>query len=295
MYLIFLLNALGAATFPLVKASLSYFSPQFFTGVRMVVAGIGIIAFQYYFYRNEFFFKKEYRFLLFKLAFFNVFLTNALQYWAIQYLTVSKTAFLFNLAPFFAVLFSYLFLGEKITSKKVFGISIAFASFLPLILLNNSSSGTYFYYIPEIALLVAAIASVLGWIAMKQCLNAQASNFTMANGLSMIIGGLMFFPLSAIMEPTYFAPSASVSTFTLYLIALILFNNLAAYMFYGYLLKRYNPALLFIAGFTNPLFAAAYGWIFLHESLNWTILVAAVGVSIGLWFYYTEEKRLGYI
>jgi drug/metabolite transporter (DMT)-like permease len=62
-----------------------------------------------------------------------------------------------------------------------------------------------------------------------------------------------------------------------------------------YLFRHYTVTFLSFAGFTTPLFAALFGKIFLGESVGLHFFFSLAVVSLGLWLFYGEEIKQGYI
>jgi len=59
---------------------------------------------------------------------------------------------------------------------------------------------------------------------------------------------------------------------------------------YGYLLKQYSATFLSFAGFSTPLFAALFGWLFLSELVTFHFFVALGLLTVGLGIFYRDEK-----
>lgn len=139
MPLVILLYALFASVFTIAKTGLEYSQPFFFVGSRMFLAGILMLVYQYYFNRSQFTFQKVHFWRVFRLALFNIYLTNVFEFWGLKYLTSFKTCFIYSLSPFVSALLSFWLFSEKMTVKKWIGLLIGFAGFLP-ILLNETST-----------------------------------------------------------------------------------------------------------------------------------------------------------
>ena len=58
--------------------------------------------------------------------------------------------------------------------------------------------------------------------------------------------------------------------------------------------RMYISDLTF-AGFVDPICAAFYGWIFLGETITPYFILSTVLVFIGLYVFYMEELRQGYV
>ena len=105
MYLVFLLYALFASVFTISKTGLQYAEPFFFVGSRMALAGAILLAYQFFMKRDQFLLRKEHLAKFLGLAFFNIYVTNVLEFWGLQYLTSFKTCFIYSLSPFVSALF----------------------------------------------------------------------------------------------------------------------------------------------------------------------------------------------
>ena len=297
--LVFLLYALFASVFTIAKTGLAYTQPVFFVGSRMLIAGIILLGYQYFTNPKQFTFSKKHFWLLFRLAAFNIYLTNIFEFWGLQYLTSFKTCFIYSLSPFVSALFSYWIFTEKMTMKKWIGLIVGFGGFLPILLSHSSTEeatgSLLFFSWAELAVMAAAICSVYGWILLRQLVKDSGYTPMMANGMSMLVGGMMALGHSALVENWDPLPITEYVPFLECAILLIIISNLIAYNLYGYLLKSYSATFVSFAGFTTPLFTALFGWIFLGETVTMPFYVSSVIVFGGLMLFYQEELKAGYI
>jgi drug/metabolite transporter (DMT)-like permease len=111
----------------------------------------------------------------------------------------------------------------------------------------------------------------------------------MANGLSMLAGGVMALVNSAIVEDWNPIPVTEVRPFVDCMLLLILISNMICYNLYGFLLKRYSVTFVSFAGFITPLFTALFGWFWLGEVVTWPFYVSAIIVLAGLFVFNQEE------
>ncbi|UNE35144.1 EamA family transporter [Vermiphilus pyriformis] len=292
-----LLNAFVASTYTFAKAAMVYVCPIFMTGSRMLLGGI-ILLFALSWYDNKRLIVPKKAWLsLGLLAFFNVFLTNALQFWALNYVSSGKAAFIYNMSPFFSALLSYFLLNERMNLYKWAGLIIGFIGFLPLILYPSAAVQTTaavqapYSLLPEIALIFGSLSSVIGWIFMKKILQNTNCSAIALNGWSMILGSSALFLTSLVLEKPQGALVTNGEQFLLYLGLLTFINNIVSYNGFSLLLKRYSTTLLFFVGFTLPLFATFYGWLFLGETIGWQFYVAVIMVLSGLIIFYHGETR----
>lgn len=293
---VILMYALFASVFTIAKTGLDYAQPFFFVGSRMLLAGIIMLSYQFFCNRKEFLFNKAHFWRVFRLALFNIYLTNVFEFWGLKYLTSFKTCFIYSLSPFVSAILSYFIFADKISFKKGVGLIIGFLGFLPILIYNSSSTeeqtGRFFFFSwAEIAVILAAISSVYGWILLKQLVQENGYSPLMANGLSMILGGAMALIHSLFAENWDPLPVTQMFPFLKCALLLICISNLICYNLYGYLLKRYSATFISFAGFTTPFFTALFGWFFLGEVVTWSFYVSAAIVLAGLYTFYQEELR----
>lgn len=312
MIQVIFLYMLFASTFTLGKLALNYCQPIFFTAIRMLLGGFLLLGYEYIFNRAQFKIESRDYHKYLKLILFHVFFAFNLEFWALQYVSGAKACLIYNLSPFITALYAYHILKEKLHKPQVVGLIIGFAGFLPILLASApteefaGSLGSI--SLPEIALLFAVISSAFGWIIFKDFMKSGYS-FVMVNGVAMFSGGLLSLITAFILEdrPYFKWPitqdwlSAWLSHtfnfysplgfFLIYAGLLILIANVICYNLYGSLLKRYSPTFLSFAGFTCPLFAALYDWLFIGQLIGWPFVVSFMIVCLGLYVFYLYEPR----
>ncbi len=293
MYLVVLLYALFASVFIIGKMGLDYAEPLFLVGSRMFMAGVIMLGYLYIFQREQLNLSRAGFGRVVRLAFFNIFLTNACEFWGLKYLTTFKTCFIYSLSPFVSALLSYFMLSEKMTVKKWIGLVVGFLGFLPILLsqthVEEETGHLLFFSWAELAVVVAAVSSVYGWIVLRQLVNENNYSPMAANGLSMMMGGCMALTQSLFVETWHPVPVTEMVPFLACAIALIIVSNLICYNLYGYLLKSFSATFMSFAGFTTPLFTALFGWFYLGEVVTWPFYASALIVFTGLLLFYQEE------
>ena len=264
----------------------------------MLLAGMLMLGFLAFFKRGALRIKKEQLLSLGLLALTAVYLTNAFEFWGLQYLTAAKTCFIYSLTPFVAALFSYLQFKEKLTPKKLVGMGIGFLGFIPVFLyqgMGEESIGGFFIFSwAELALIAATFTSVYGWIVLRK-LGKEGMNPIMSNGSAMVLGGIFALIHSGISDSWNPIPVTDSASFMKPVLMIILVSNLICYNLYGWLLKKYTATFMGFAGLVTPLFAAFFGYILHGETVPWVFFPSVGILCIGLWLVYSEELRLGYI
>jgi len=296
MYLVFVLYALFASVFTISKTGLEYVQPFFFVGSRMAVAGVILLSYQFCFHRSQFVFRKENWKQFLGLALFNIYLTNVLEFWGLQYLTSFKTCFIYSLSPFLSAFLSFLIFSETLSLKKWIGLLIGIVGILPVLLTQTTAeerAGQFLLFSwAELAVMGAAFCSVLGWIFLKQLVQKEGYSPVLANGVSMLAGGIFSLGHSCVVENWNPVPVSESIPFIECALLLILISNLICYNLYGYLLKHYSATFISLAGLSTPLFTAMLGWVFLGEQVTWPFALSMVLLSGGLILFHQEEAAV---
>ncbi len=293
MPLVVLLFALFASVFTIAKFALGTAEPFFLVGSRMIIAGVLLLSYQYCFHRAQFFFHKKHIWRILRLSLFNIYLTNVFEFWGLQYLTSFKTCFIYSLSPFISALLCFLLFSEKLSRKKWIGLIVGFGGILPVLLSQTPSEelgGQLFVFSwAELTVMAAATTAVYGWILLGQLVRDNGYSPMMANGLSMLFGGIMALVHSSFIETWNPIPVKEFIPYLECTLLLIVISNLICYNLYGFLLKRFSTIFMSFAGFITPFFTALLGWFFLGEVVTWPFYVSAVLVFLGLLMFYREE------
>jgi drug/metabolite transporter (DMT)-like permease len=295
MFFVFLLYALFASVFTISKTGLEYCQPFFFIGTRMVLAGVFLIGYVYFCQPQKFNIKRNHIWRIVQLAGFNIYLTNILEFWGLQYLTSFKTCFIYSLSPFVSALLSFLILSEKLTYKKWLGLFIGFVGLIPVLLSHGSTEELAGHFLmfswAEIAIIGAAVFSVYGWILLKQLVQHNGYSTLLVNGFSMFLGGCLSLVHSYFTESWNPLPVKDALPFLECALLLIIISNLICYNLYGSLLKKFSATFMSFAGLSTPIFSAFFGWLFLNELMPWYYYLSLCVLGFGLFIFYQEELK----
>lgn len=266
----------------------------------MVAAGIMLCG--YYFIKHIFFKKEKITFnikrdwpLLAQIVIFHIYLTYLCDLCALKDISSGESAFLYNLSPFISALLSYLWFGEVMTRKKWFGLILGFVALIPSLVQDWLSCGLSGILGAKIMTLIAVASSAYGWIILRELVKDRGYSPIFINGFGMTLGGILAFATSYFTESWQPTPVTEWIPFIQATILIVITANLMFYNLYGYLLNRYTATFLSFAGFTCPLYAGILGWLFLGEPLPLNLLPSFALISIGLFIFYQEELRQGYI
>ena len=300
-WLVVLMYATWSSVFAFGKVVLGYTTPLFLTGFRMMLAGVLMAGYLLIRKKKPFKLNKKQWLSIGLLAVFSIFLTNILEFWGLQYLSAAKTCFIYSLSPFFAALFSYLHFKEKMTKGKWIGMTIGLLGMIPVFMTQTGSEELFnafsFFTWPMLAVAGAALFSVYGWVILRLTVKDQEVSPVIANGNSMIIGGMLALIASAFIDPWNPIPvtTGGMTPFMTGSLAMTLLYNVICYNMYGMLLKRFTATFLSFMGLLSPIFASLTGWLFLKEPISWTIFLSTAIVSVGLFIVYRSELKQGYI
>lgn len=296
MHLVIILFALFASLFTLSKMALEFSEPFFLIGSRMTFAGILLLLHQFIFNRAAFKIKSNHVLPLVILGLVSIYITNIAEIWGLQFMSSAKACLIYSLSPFVAALFAYFILKETLTLKKWTGLIIGFIGLTPILFTHSSSSelakDLLFFSWSEVALIIAVFASVYGWILLKKIINEYRYTPIMANGISMLIGGVLAL-FHSYMSGEVWQPlpiiGGKYGSFIECALWMTLISNVICYNLYGFLLKRFSATFMSLAGLVTPLFASLFGWYFLNEVITWHFFASMVLFSIGLAIFYQEE------
>ncbi|MDN3504486.1 MAG: DMT family transporter [Rhabdochlamydiaceae bacterium] len=291
-----LLFAMWSLAFPLGRYLVEYASPVFVTGSRMTIAGLLLIGYMFIKKRKSLIISKKQLLSVVILGVISIYLSNVLEFYGLKTISAGKTCFIFSLSPLFAALFSYFHFKEKITPLKWVGLGVGFGAVIPA-LLSSSPGALYGFGVAELAVAVAALCSVYGWVLLRMIVKDNEMSPLVANGYSMLIGGAIALGQSYMTEDWSPLPIESGQIWPILggVGVLILISNLLCYNLYGYLLKKMTATLMSFFGLLSPIYASLLSYLILGELPRVEILASTFVVIFGLWLVYKAEQKQGYI
>lgn len=294
MWLVLFNYALWSSVFAIGKSAVLASSPLFLTATRMLIAGFLLIVFQLFRKRSAL--KLNWRQLasVGLFGFLGVYLANVLEFWSLERIPAAKVCFLYSLSPFLSAFLSYIHFGERMTRRKWLGMGLGICAMVPVLMQQSGGlSALGFLTWPDLAMFGAVVASVYGWILLRMSLKHASVSTPVANAVGMLIGGLLAYAHSLLVEGTW--PVTNTDDFVWGVSWMILISNIICFNLYGLLLKRYTITLLSFAGLLSPVFASVSAWMLLGEPISWTIISCSGVILIALWMVHAEELRLGYL
>jgi len=276
------------------KFILGTWSPLVLVGVRMLPAGICLLAVAFYKQRAGLWqrIRQQWPYLLL-LASFATFFPAILKAYALKHTLSSRVALIGSLDPFLTALYSYILWHERLNNKKWLGILLGFIGTLVLVIIRTKNGAQELFGLTGLAEL-AAFGSVCisryGWIKVQQQLKSSTFNVKEINGLCMFFSGIYGVILALIFCPSAFVVALDWKT----LAALgytIVGGNIIGYSLYSQLLKKHSATFVSLAGFSMPIFVYLLGWLLLGESLYPSFIIAGLITFAGLLIFYQEEIK----
>jgi drug/metabolite transporter (DMT)-like permease len=300
MWLILLLYAFFASTFTIGKEAIMHSPPLFFITIRMIISGVLLLAFVKFRDHLSLKIKKEHLSWFVPIVLFHIYLSYTLEYVGMNYLTAAKTCLLYSLSPFITALLSYVYFKEVMTPKKWVGLAIGFLGFLPVMLakapgVENTLGSIGPFSVPEIMLVISVTAACIGWIAMRKLTKDYGYSYFFVNGVGMLGGGILTLFTSRAFEVWPPISNLTHMSFLGPLVWLIIVGNFLCFNLQGHLLHIYSATLLSFFGFITPLFAALFDWLWFGQKVDPSFFLTIVLVSAGLYLFYQEELKQGYI
>ena len=293
MLILVIIYALFASTFTIGQAALKYAEPVFLIAFRMSLAGALILTYLYLFQKKLI---KLYSFnflLLAQIAIFHIYIPYVTEFWGLQYVGSAKAAILYGITPFVTAIFERFIFKVLITKRKVIGLIIGFCGFIPILYTSTSNEASlnisFHISLPEIAILISAVSACYGWILVKKAIVYQKYSPLFSNGIGMIGGGLLALITSLFLENWNPIPATNFGMMFFYAGLAIIIGNVLYYNSYAWLLQQYSATFLSFFGFTIPLFAAFYEWLFFGETVPWQFFLTSFIVAIGLYIFYKDE------
>jgi len=285
------LYACYALTITFGKSALHYVQPLFFVGVRMLISGPLLLGYVYFFKHSEFRLKQA-PWTLFLRSAVMLYGGFAFGFWALNHMSSAKNALIFTLTPFITALLAYFLCAEKLSRKKLIGLTIGFAGAIPSLLSSahqDTQAASWSLSLPDVAALAAITCGAYGWILASKLTNEYKYSPYMINGVNMFVSSLLLLISSPFIDVWNPLPFTSLAHLVGYVLLLVLVCDVITYNWYIALLHKYSATFLAFAGFTVPLFVALYNFVWLGQVESYQFFVSIGIILVGLFIFYQEE------
>jgi RarD protein len=198
--------------------------------------------------------------------------------YGIRYTTAANAALLYATTPALVLLLSRVFLGERLTRRKLLGVAIAFSGVVMVILERGPDAGMQYVY-GNLVIFIAVIAWSTYTVYGKRLIAKYGP--IGASSITLMIGTLMFLPIGIL--PALQFPYGTLSTANwLQILYLGLVTSVLAYVLWYFALGRIEAGK--VALFTNlqPILTTVLAVILLGQSLTLLFVIGGVVVLAGV-------------
>ena len=212
---------------------------------------------------------------------------GTLSMWALQYVTVSRATILGSVQPFLIVVAAhFLFPGERLTARRVVGLTVGFAGVV-VVTLNRSGGAGGESLLADVALVLGAAFATTGnllvkWLGYRwRALPLVAVQMTAAAVVMAI--GAAFFDRDTALNLT----AQSVGG----LLYLATVGSGGAFFLGNYVIRRYEVSVISSFVFLQPVFGVLLGAAILGEQITWITVFSLVLIAVGITIVNRTRKR----
>ena len=186
--------------------------------------------------------------------------------------------------PLFGTLFSWMWLGESMSARKLLGLFIA-ALGVGIVVKIGATNLTTSFILSVLACLLAAICYGLTGIYIKKFAH-QLNPKGVAAG-SLLLVGIFMLPLSmahSINSNALFQPKI-----ILCILGLALICSAVAYLLYYQLMAEIGPSKAMTVTFLMPIFGMIWGHLFLGEPVTLSMIMGTITILLGTWLVVQKK------
>lgn len=269
--------------FPLIKLGMSELGISSmgeiltFAGIRFTICGLIITVFVFFKDKCLFTNVKNSIIPILLSGLFAIILHYGFTYIGLSMTDGSKTAIIKQFGAVFYICFTGLFFPEdKLTSKKIAGLILGIGGILAI---NLNSDGIAFH-LGDLLIIAASFCTVFSNVISKKAL--KTVDPIVLTGISEIFGGIMLTSFGLILGADIKAVIPKTVDGALVFTAIIT-ASIISYCLWFTVVKKENLSKLFIIKFSEPLFAAIFGFLLLGENIfRLQYLFAFILISLGI-------------
>ncbi len=264
--------------FTAIKYSVNYLDPIELASLRFAVADLFFIG---SIVMGGFRIKRKDLPAVFVLGMFGVAIYHVFLNAGEIYISSGVASLIIATAPIFVLIFSFMFLNEKVTRMKILGVLIAFAG---VALLSKPESGgnllgAIFVFISAVS---AAAYTVLG-----KKLMSEYDSVTLTNG-AVVLGSLpiLIFSFSGVKKILFYQDLG----LTFSVLFLGIFSTYLGYLGWYYFLEREEASRASVFLLAIPFVSLMAGALLLKESITTLTILGGMAVIIGILLVIREQR-----
>lgn len=275
------LGALWGSAFMFIKVATPEFGPVALVNTRLVIASLIFLPILL---------RHKYIHLLrpiWKQVLVLAIMNNAIPFTLFSYASFGADsnilAILNATTAFNTMMIAYIWIGENVTIKQLFGLIIGFIGVFILVNPQNSSTTL----ISSLSALLAAFFYSFSTVYIQK--NSVNANKMVLIGWSIIFSAVIMLPVTVFYLPDAMPSAAAISS------AIWLGAISTGLGFIGYvrLIDKIGAVKTSTVAYFLPVFGIIWGAIFLDEAINSTIIIGCFIVLIGI--YLSNSNKKGYV
>lgn len=275
------LGALWGSAFMFIKVATPEFGPVALVNTRLVIASLIFLPILL---------RHKYIHLLrpiWKQVLVLAIMNNAIPFTLFSYASFGADsnilAILNATTAFNTMMIAYIWIGENVTIKQLFGLIIGFIGVFILVNPQNSSTTL----ISSLSALLAAFFYSFSTVYIQK--NSVNANKMVLIGWSIIFSAVIMLPVTVFYLPDAMPSAAAISS------AIWLGAISTGLGFIGYvrLIDKIGAVKTSTVAYFLPVFGIIWGAIFLDEAITSTIIIGCFIVLIGI--YLSNSNKKGYV
>lgn len=217
--------------------------------------------------------------LLAGTAMLTIAIPYSLQFWGQQYVPSGLAAVMFATVPLFTIVFAHISIpNDPFTLQRLAGVFLGIAG-VALIFSDQLRAESYIAVLGCLGFLVGAVTHALAQVTIKA--RGQDIDPLVIAATQTAAGGILMFFLGVSLEGNPFEIDWTTQAL-LSLIYLAVFGSALAFFLLYWLLQHVKVTTVTSMGLVHPVVAVSAGWVVLHETLGWTVLMGTAAVLGGL-------------
>ena len=273
LFRLLLLAAIWSGSFIFIKVLAPVLGPVATASLRLVIAGV-ILSVYFRLINFDVNWKEHWRHYVI-IGVVNSSIPFLLYSFAALHLPASLSVILNSSTPLFAAVFAAIWLNDKLTPIKIFGLVLGMCG-VSLVAVKEAITVSEFGLYAAIACLVAAICYGLAGIYIKK-FSPFLKPLAVA-GATQLAAGIALLPFIALSPITGVIDLKIV----LNMLALALMCSAFAYMLYYKLIADIGPAKSATVTLIMPAFGLVWGVIFLKEVITSQMIIGCLLIILGL-------------
>ena len=275
------LGALWGSAFMFIKVATPEFGPVALVNTRLVIASIIFLPILL---RNKYIHLLR---PIWKQVLVLAIMNNAIPFTLFSYASFGADsnilAILNATTAFNTMMIAYIWIGENVTIKQLFGLIIGFIGVFILVNPQNSSTTL----ISSLSALLAAFFYSFSTVYIQK--NSANANKMVLIGWSIIFSAVIMLPVTIFYLPDDIPSAAAISS------AIWLGAISTGLGFIGYvrLIDKIGAVKTSTVAYFLPVFGIIWGAIFLDEVITSTIVIGCFIVLIGI--YLSNSNKKGYV